>query len=1233
MAVKIASSKHLRTATELTLVAPIKAKFARTPSHDTFAYATRLGALLGTLFELRRASIEQAMDGSVGPLERLRTLHHFSWSVFDGGTKLLLAVTFDRPWEPYIRAIVDRAGPFLDVIFCHCEGYEPCSTERGYRRFAEWVRRHQIDVSLFYAAEPDLTVDDQRYLRQFEQLYRTSESASSFASAVKNLTLGEPGRDGIPPAPPAPDGPDELEQHALFENQRLLRSSAALASLAQLFHVADPDDSEQVAARRFFDRAAWMVLEPIAPASAIASLPAPLHAMVDRMQGVTRAALEAGRSAAARMPAAGAAASALRDREIQANVLTSYPRMTHGCMLLIGFDSGESARAFVGRMAREVTSHAETKSARLGVNVALSFEGFRTLGLSELELEAFPIEFREGMAARAGSLGDIGPEHPDRWQGPRRSSLESAASGPLLSLSEVDLALIVQAALGKIEELEWGVEHPLYATAMDLVGADPGTRVLSVQPLQREYMSNGAEPNSEASEGIVKERFGFADGVSQPIPAPTITSPPKPSESMDDRVALGEILIGHDCDRGAHESYPSGPLEYTLDGSFLVVRQLEQDVTAFERFIDENAARLSGGAEALYTQIMGRRRDGWSPMSQCSLNEFDYLSDPRGEKCPLASHVRRANPRTPREESVHGLPLRGPRIARRGFSYGPFSSSHQPAQPRGLLFMAYNASLAEQFEVIQRWLNGANSTGVPSAHADPLVSHRAGQVITVFDEGEPRHLVKKKPFVKLIWGHYFFAPSKAALERLAGLEASRADRVAAVERQRALSGEDTIQKLLGLELLERAALARAGRPDAPLEKSIFQWKVLFEDRAARAEARAVWAAVRQLPGGVLRTAYGVLVGSADGVRRVLGDEAHFSARAYAPRMQASVGLLYLGMDRCPVTGAAAAAAGEGGEVSSACPAKSYAAAATLPNRFMYELGCGDSFARAQSAAAQHFADLGPSVDLTELAKRVVSDVARSWFGLPRDRPGYDTFHAAALTIFLPKPDPVQRAAASALSADLDEAKAEARAKAPPLARFLEQNEFTEDVGTALIGGAQGTLAATVGSFVNVANHCLQNQRLPRLAAWLKTPSGQRWKADLVAGAPLDPATPIVREVLHAMLEQPAPELLHREVVAGVRLGDVDLVPGDSVVVSLGSALASSPQPMQERELLFGGAYPSEGAAPKHPCPGAQAALGLILGLLVTLLEHDVRRDGVLRVSAPDDARGGVRTAALASQRS
>ena len=69
-----------------------------------------------------------------------------------------------------------------------------------------------------------------------------------------------------------------------------------------------------------------------------------------------------------------------------------------------------------------------------------------------------------------------------------------------------------------------------------------------------------------------------------------------------------------------------------------------------------------------------------------------------------------------------------------------------------------------------------------------------------------------------------------------------------------------------------------------------------------------------------------------------------------------------------------------------------------------------------------------------------------------------------------------------------------------------------------------------------------------------------------------------------------------------------------MVVSLGSAIAATSDPAERWNPLFGGAYPSQGAEPKHPCPGGRAAFGVIVGLLVALLELEVEREGPLRVS-------------------
>ena len=75
--------------------------------------------------------------------------------------------------------------------------------------------------------------------------------------------------------------------------------------------------------------------------------------------------------------------------------------------------------------------------------------------------------------------------------------------------------------------------------------------------------------------------------------------------------------------------------------------------------------------------------------------------------CPFQSHVRRANPRSTREDIAHRAPDHATRHVLRPT---PSMRKNGDAE-RGLVFMAYNASIAEQFEVIQAWLSGGNSSG------------------------------------------------------------------------------------------------------------------------------------------------------------------------------------------------------------------------------------------------------------------------------------------------------------------------------------------------------------------------------------------------------------------------------------------------------------------------------------------------------------------------------------------
>src|SRR6185436_2276617 len=93
-------------------------------------------------------------------------------------------------------------------------------------------------------------------------------------------------------------------------------------------------------------------------------------------------------------------------------------------------------------------------------------------------------------------------------------------------------------------------------------------------------------------------------------------------------------------------------------------------------------------------------------------------------------------------------------------------------EERGIFFMAYNASISEQYEVIQRWVNGGNSTGIASWQNDPLmgVGQADGRRTFRFDyrdSGGRKKTVRfdlEEPFVRLQWGAYLFVPSMAAIK-------------------------------------------------------------------------------------------------------------------------------------------------------------------------------------------------------------------------------------------------------------------------------------------------------------------------------------------------------------------------------------------------------------------------------------------------------------------------------------
>jgi Dyp-type peroxidase family len=223
-----------------------------------------------------------------------------------------------------------------------------------------------------------------------------------------------------------------------------------------------------------------------------------------------------------------------------------------------------------------------------------------------------------------------------------------------------------------------------------------------------------------------------------------------------------------------------GTRDLGRNGTYLVMRQLAQDVAAFDGWLAAHAADAAE-AETLAERLVGRRRDGSAlvPTGPGGPNDFGFAAeDPQGLACPFGSHVRRSNPRDGRREegtSGDGDPVgtltgtKRHRLLRRGRTYGPpRDAAEEPGVERGLVFVALNADIERQFEFVQHhWLN--SPTFARPGEVDPLVGPNGGAgggCFTVPDPFVRRRYDGLPRFVEVRGGEYFFLPGLAALRWL-----------------------------------------------------------------------------------------------------------------------------------------------------------------------------------------------------------------------------------------------------------------------------------------------------------------------------------------------------------------------------------------------------------------------------------------------------------------------------------
>lgn len=449
-------------------------------------------------------------------------------------------------------------------------------------------------------------------------------------------------------------------------------------------------------------------------------------------------------------------ATTVEIEDVQSLVLSGHARLP--ASMVVGLtvrDVTEARRVLTEFATRTLSVGFGDKARTRAVQLLLTTRGIVALGGTDADLAGFSRQFRQGIISpqRSRALGDSHRSAPSGW-----------------AWSDADLHAMI---------LIYAADSTTAAMTTDELSVQlgPGFSVTLKFPIN--LPSDGREP------------FGFKDGLSVTRVDLGDGRKEEPGVAL---LPPGEVVLGY---TNASGIAPTVPL-LGENGTFVVIRQLEQEVEAFWNFwrsqgkTEEEAVWLA--AKALGRWPNGMPVDGEVAMPEPVFDEavalapFQFSVDARGRKCPFGAHVRRANPRDGlgNDPAASLEAVKHHRMLRRGRVYGPPTPSewypevirrvprddraaNTDADARGLLFMCLCADVAQQFEFVQQtWLNNPKFLDlydevdpIAAGHGIPADSHRFSI---------PRAPIRCRisgvtRWVQVRGGGYFLLPGKRALLR------------------------------------------------------------------------------------------------------------------------------------------------------------------------------------------------------------------------------------------------------------------------------------------------------------------------------------------------------------------------------------------------------------------------------------------------------------------------------------
>jgi putative iron-dependent peroxidase len=411
------------------------------------------------------------------------------------------------------------------------------------------------------------------------------------------------------------------------------------------------------------------------------------------------------------------------------------------------------------------------------IAIAFSFSGLAKLGLKETSEHPFPTPFRSGMGSglRKELLRD---DSREKW---RWSDVEGFDGRQTVHV------LVAQ----------WWSAN---GTPRELFSDQDADAFCVIRTVEN-------RPGSFRADGKLYEPFGFRDGIAQPVIRGLRDeegdNPKRVKQDAgglyEDRVIdPGEFILGYrnqydeltytpDVEhwiQSGRATHPGG--RFTLNGSYLAVRQIQQNVDAFEAL-----ERASG--MAICAKLMGRSQNGlplsWkgapnAQVSDSTADAFRYqVEDANGFMCPRGAHIRRMNPRDSLgvdvKSGIKASKLH--RLLRRGRPYLEPTEDNDKRQ--GLFFIACNADLERQFEFIhQRWMRNFRFANLHHQD-DPVVGSPVPPKMFTIPGLPSGDELSLKALTETLGGGYFFLPGIKALKFIAehGGDSPLSDKVNSAE--------------------------------------------------------------------------------------------------------------------------------------------------------------------------------------------------------------------------------------------------------------------------------------------------------------------------------------------------------------------------------------------------------------------------------------------------------------------